>query len=361
MPPIRALRALDIVKTAEASRPTVPAVASPLADRKLNRPIIQAIFGGRSRVFTRGDAVKLPPVMKGRSIIISKLAGAPLVALEGDKPLADDAQPEWLYRTEGQVSPWHRMAWTLDDLIFSGWSLWLLDRDEPTDEQPLGAIRHAVRCPIELWSFDEDGVLQVQLTVDEDPHPIDESMVCLIPGPAEGLLEYAERTLSGAADLEESWRKRANNPIPLVEIHATDPTDELTDDEQADTILAYQESMAGDHAIIYTPARATLIAHGSDAPNPAIEARNFSKVDVANFLGLPAASLDGSLSTASLTYSTQEGARDELADAVIGYWGQPIQQRLSQDDMVPKGQRVRYDFADLFTTTPAPTGQTTKD
>jgi phage portal protein BeeE len=71
--------------------------------------------------------------------------------------------------------------------------------------------------------------------------------------------------------------------------------------------------------------------------------------------------MDASLSTASLTYSTQEGQRNEFADFTLPYWLEPIQQRLSLDDVVPSGQRVRFDLTDLYTTTPSPTGTITED
>ncbi len=71
--------------------------------------------------------------------------------------------------------------------------------------------------------------------------------------------------------------------------------------------------------------------------------------------------MDASLSTASLTYSTQEGQRNEFADFTLPYWMEPIQQRLSLDDVVPSGIRIRFDMSDLFTTTPSPTSPPAED
>jgi hypothetical protein len=59
--------------------------------------------------------------------------------------------------------------------------------------------------------------------------------------------------------------------------------------------------------------------------------------------------MDASLSTASLTYSTQEGQRNEFADFTVPYWTEPIQHRLSLDDVLPQGQRIRFDLSDLYT------------
>jgi len=42
-------------------------------------------------------------------------------------------------------------------------------------------------------------------------------------------------------------------------------------------------------------------------------------------------------------------------------WFEPIEARLSQDDVVPRGQRVRFDRGDIAAPTPSPTGPTVED
>jgi phage portal protein BeeE len=89
-----------------------------------------------------------------------------------------------------------------------------------------------------------------------------------------------------------------------------------------------------------------------------IEGRNASRIDIANFFALPASLIDGSLSTASLTYSTQEGRRNEVYDYSIPYWCRPIEDRLSQDDVTPSGTSIKFDFSSLLTTVQAPVNTT---
>jgi phage portal protein BeeE len=85
-------------------------------------------------------------------------------------------------------------------------------------------------------------------------------------------------------------------------------------------------------------------ANGSDSALY-IEGRNASKMDIAAFFNLPASVLDATSATASLTYVTQEGNRSSLDDMTLPYWIGPIASRLSQDDIVPAGQSVRFDFS----------------
>lgn len=324
----------------------VRAHKSPWSGAPAGKIVWSDIFGVEALTINRSEAMSLPPVTKARSIIVSQIAPAPLVCLDENGVAAE--QPKWLQHTDGQLSPYHRMLWTLDDLIFAGISLWGVTRED-------GQIVDAERIPLEWWETTADGSIHVQ--GDE----VDESEVILFTAATEGLLEIATRSFRGAVALEHEWVRRAKSPIPVVEIRETVETN-LEDEEVEGIVQTYIDARADDNGTVaFIPFGLELHAHGETAPNLAIEARNFVKVDVANFTGLPAEALDGSLSTASLTYSTQEGSRNEILDYAIAYWSDPIAARLSQDDVVPSGQRVRFDFGNLRTVTPTATGTPTKD
>lgn len=322
-------------------------IVSPWSNAQLSQVVWSDIFGVESNTITRAEAMTIPAVAKARQILVSTIARYPLIAL--DTAGAVSPSHAWLQATDGEVSPWHRMAWTIDDLIFYGWSLWGVERDAN------GEITKADRCPIERWSINPEGLILIDDVVAE------EGSVILIPAPFEGLLKVGSRTLKGGAKLEASWVGKATNPIPAIELHAT--TDDPLEPEEVRALVdAWADARADvNGAIAFTPHNVTAIAHGSAEPSLLIEGRNFLRIDVGAFLGIPAALMDASLSTASLTYSTQEGQRNEFADFTLPYWLEPIQHRLSQDDVVPTGERVRFDLSDLYTTTPNPTGTVTED
>lgn len=321
-------------------------IRSPWTTGQLEQVVWADILGTDAVIVSRAVAMKVPAVAKARQVLVSAICHSPLVALDATGPVA--SQPAWLQRTDGAISPWHRMAWTVDDILFAGWSLWAVARDASD------AITEAGRVPPEWWNFNADGNVEIN-GVEADP-----DTVLLIPGPFEGLLETADRTIQAARNIETAWAGRVRNPIPAMELHQT-TADTLTDDEITDlldTVAASRLDPNG--ALMFTPVDISLIPHGADAVNTFVEARNAIRLDVANFAGLPAAALDGSLSTASLTYVTQDGKRSELAESARLYAG-AIEGRLSQDDVVPAGVRVRFDTGDDLTATPSPTGPTTKD
>lgn len=328
-------------------------IVSPWQQGQLSQIVWSDIFGSESKFVSRADAMTLPAVAKGRQILVSTIANNPLRSYAADGTETTGAHA-WLQATDSDVSPWHRMAWTIDDLIFSGWSLWGVERDAD------GAIVRADRCPIERWQVTESGVIQI---ADAFGNYVDaeSDSVILIPGPFEGLLKIASRTIRSGVKLENAVLAKSQNPIPAIELHAT-TDDPLEPDEVHALVQAWAAARSDENgAIAFTPHNIEVRDHGTTEASLLIEGRNFFRIDVGAFLGIPAALMDASLSTASLTYSTQEGQRNEFADFTLPYWIEPIQQRLSMDDVVPSGERVRFDLGALLTPTAATTGAPTND
>jgi hypothetical protein len=70
--------------------------------------------------------------------------------------------------------------------------------------------------------------------------------------------------------------------------------------------------------------------------------------------------LDGTSGTDSLTYTTREGERNLFYELDLPYWTDPIQARLSMNDVTPAGQRIRFDRTDIINQ-PTPTGRPVED
>lgn len=320
---------------------------SPWSDGQLQKLVWSDVFGTEAQTVTRGEAMSIPAVAKARGIIFSLIADKPLRAYRGDSLVTP--QPAWLQRTDGEISPWHRMAYTLDDLMFYGWSLWAVERGAA------GQVTNAARVPYDRWEFDTERRILV------DSQTVDERSVILFAGPSDGLLDTASRTLRGAAAIDRAWIGRARSPIPAIELHQTNESNLLA--EEAEALVSEWERKRNDEngAVAFTPYDVEVRVHGNTSADLYIEGRNATRLDVANFFNLPAALLDGSTATASLTYSTTEGKRNELYDYTVPYWAGVIEARLSQDDVVPAGQRVRFDFATLIDNPQSPTGAVVED
>jgi len=348
--------ALRLVQAAQelAAPPRGPtAIRSPWSTGDLSQIVWADLFGGDETAWplTRAAAIQVPAVARARHLLAGTVARLPLRAVRIDTPV--DPQPNWLTRTDGTMSPWHRMVWTIDDLLFAGWSLWACERDSRAQ------ILRVERVPAELWTWGTsaggDGSV---VLVDGDE--VDADTVLLIPGPHEGILTSARKTIMGARLQELMWQRRVAAPIPAMEIHQT--TEDPLEPEEIDALLESWVSTRTDPdgAVAYTPWNIELKPHGTATTDLLIEARNAVAVDIASHTGLPAQALNASLSTASLTYSTAETAEGELNRAAALY-SNAVSGRLSMDDVVPRGQRCAFDITYLTTVPPAPFGPTTED
>lgn len=287
-------------------------------------------FQGELAQSSRGEAMQIPAISRARSILVGVVAGLPLRAYDtAGNELPE--QPAWLTATKSPTPLWHRMAWTLDDLLFSGASLWQLERDGD-------AVIDAARVPRDRWEVNEqsDEILI-------DGKPVYADSVMYIPGADEGVLAKAGPSIRGARAIERAWIGRAQNPIPLIELHNTGD-DELDDDEIDNLVNAWASARTSPTgAVGYTDSRVEVRVHGTVATDMFLEARNATVLDLARHTNFPAAILDGSMSTASLTYSTVEGKANEFWDYTIPLFTAPIEARLSQDDITPEGVAIRFD------------------
>jgi hypothetical protein len=322
-------------------------LASPWAEESnLKSVVLTEALGADvfdSLPMSRAEAITIPAVAKAENLLTGTIQKFPLVALDDNGVLA--SQPAFLSRTETAVTPVERIAWTVDDLIFYGMALWTVERD--ADEQ----IISANYCPEALWKFNKDGFIEVEDKL------VDESEVLLFNMPFSGLLNVASRTLRGARDMEESWTSRVRSPIPAAIFSHIDPNDVQRTQDEVDGLLADWRINRRDKdgAVAYIPPGLKFEALGTVDAMLNIEGRNGVRTDVGSFLNVPVAMLDGTIGVDSLTYSTTEGNRNRFLDESVPFWTDPIEARLSMDDVVPEGQRVRFDKSEAYALIPAPT------
>ncbi|MDD7687543.1 MAG: phage portal protein [Actinomycetaceae bacterium] len=331
---------------------TIPPGASPFSESNLVSIILADVAGmNPPHALTREQAMSVPAVAKARSLILGTLGRQPLALYRDDEQLTP---PPWLYRSDTAQAPLTRLSWTLDDLLFYGRSLWAVERDSA------GMIADAIRLPQDWWDINSDGHVCVSITGTDTKKPVPPDSVILFEGLQEGLLDIASRTLTAAIDLENAWGKRVSSPVPLVELHEAERDSEITEAE-AEELVARWETSRQKGGTAFTPYGLQLIEHGDKATDLFIEGRNALRLDVALFTNLPSTLLEGSQATASLTYSTQEGRRNELVDYSLAYWAAPIEARLSQDDVTPPGTRIAFNI-EYFSQPTQPAGfPATKD
>lgn len=353
------MRTVDRVSSAAA---VVAPLVTPNQTSLLPLVTYSEYFMGEVGEVSRLGALQIPAVKRARDIITAAVAGTQLKQFRGEQ----DVTPAWLKNSRSGVSPYHRMLATVDDILFYDWSLWAVERGSS------GQILDAVRIPFERWQVDD---LSGRITV--DGKTVNAEEVVLIPGNGSGgLLLTGAGTIKGYRAMERAWVGRVQNPIPLVELHQTsdDPLNGGDYDEDGNPIEGSEEdeinrlvsewSMARTSptgAVGFTPHNVELRVHGDVKHELFVEGRNAGVLDVARLAGLPGALLDGSMATATLTYSTTEGKRSEFDMYTTPLYLDPIEARLSLDDVSPAGHVIRFDRAARAATVAPATTQPLED
>lgn len=323
-------------------------IVSPWSEGELNKFVWSDIYGLEVAKVTRKEALSVPAVAASRHRIV-QLADRPLLALRGSENVT--ASHAWLYRTDTAVTPWMRLAATFDDWIFYGESLWVLERGTKAEGMAYAPIKDAIHVPYDRWEVTTAGEILV------DKLPVAAESVLYFPGPFEGLLNVAPEAIRAAKALERAWASRVRNPTPTVILEEKNEGD-VTSKQAGKYVTAVAKALRDpDGAVFFVPSTINLRLEASAGIDVLEGARNAVRIDIANFLNLNASALDGAKPQSSLTYETQQTETQELQDR-LAFWTSPLEHRLSMDDVVPRGTRVRFDFA---TTTPAQTGTPTED
>ena len=312
---------------------------SPFATHPLTKVVIDDLLGIDHGDIGRGDLMQIPPFVRGRGLIVGTLAKYPLTLWQPnlDDPSGDsDIQlptPAWMTSTSLGQSPRMRMVGTLDDLIVYGLSVWATQRDSENN------ITDAARVQPENWSIDPDTLGILVNGVPADP---DEYLV--IEGAQEGAVSIARNLASASKYLDQAWLQRTRNSAPLLKVRQTEANTDLTEDEVDDLVLDV-ETARRNQGTIPVAWGYDIEELGANTPTELfVQGDNKHRLSWANLLQIPAELLDGSTATASLTYQTQAGSRNEFVDLSLSFWTTPIEARLSLDDCTPTGTYCRFDI-----------------
>lgn len=322
--------------------PTADAPAS-LADLP---PAVANAFGfagwtTSETVVSESAAMSVPAVRRARQVITSVMAQMPLQAVRHDPgvdgrpvPLAPEVQVirrDFLTQPEAPFPRSVTLAWTVHNLIFHGVAWWLItERDFAGFPR---RVRHVAPARVSLSGG--------RVTV--DGAPVADEDVIRFDHPSGGLLG-APDVVAAAIDVQRTARTLVKPSAPLMILKDTRTADDepLTDDER-DSLLAAWEAARGRRPVAYLPPGLQAEVPQWNASTIGLtDAREQTAIDVARALNLDPRWL-AAPSGDSLTYSTTRESRSELVSITCAPIMLAIAERLSMDDVTPRGQRVRFD------------------
>lgn len=299
---------------------------------------------------SRDEAMSIPAYARGRNLVVTSIGKLPLIeCIEtpdaggldpvSGKPIrglvATPDQPTWLTQTGDGSSPQHRTAWTVDDLIHDGMSLWWRTNDKK------GGLEAAMRVNSDEWELNHE---RREVLVNGDPAGPDE--VILFTGFHEGALVYGSDAIRSTKNLYRNVDKRIETPIQAIDLHQTGGPD-MTDAEIDALVAMYAAARQGSNGGVgFSNQWIDVKELGANVDSQlAIEARNASAVDMARIIGVHAGNLDATTPKASLNYETTDGRNEEMVDFDLDLYMVPIYARLSMDDVSEPGRLIRFDLS----------------
>ena len=245
-------------------------------------------------------------------------------------------QPPLLAQPEPGLARSTTITWTADALFFHGRAFWHIT-ERTADGFPV-SVRWV---PEGHAGVNNAGQLETAFGV--PVHPRD----CIrFDAPDAGLLTDASDTLRRALALNRSASKAEDNPVPIVNLKNNG--EDLTN-EEIDTMIERFETKRKQSAVGYTSRGLEVQTFGAPPENLFIDARKTIILEIARHTGIPAGKLDAAIEGTALTYTNRVSENQQLIDEVLQPYMTAIADRLSMDDMTPKGTNVRFNTDTLTT------------
>jgi hypothetical protein len=335
-------------------RPSTPAVEQVRASNV--SPFIpgyrsQAVTNLQLLTVTRREAMTVPAVARARNLIANTIAGLPLTYYVDDETTGESRQIRrlpWMKQLEPATPRATTIGYLVDSMLFFGRG-YLRIRDVYEED---GRPRSFEWVDPAYVTFDVDQntgrITRYYLNLNPAPMSGVGSLV-VFPGPDEGILVRGGWTIRTCVELERAAKNFAEAPTPAVTLK-NEGMDLPAD--QVESMLARWKDSRRNSAVGYLSSALSIETHGySPADLTLVDARRFQVEEVARMTGIPAWYL-GADTGSSMTYSNLNSSRRDLIDFSLAPFENAIEQRLSMDDITPRGHHVSFSFTDFLRSTP---------
>ena len=300
----------------------------------------------------RTDAMSVPAVARARNLISGTIGSMPLEMFVTDAATQERRQVPplpWVEQPQVDIPRMTTLAYTIDSLWFYGRGYWMVTEVYQEDGRPRRF----------RWVNPEDVTFDVDLETGLvtryyfrlTPTPLTGvGSLIVFTGIDEGLLVRAGQTIRTCVELERAALEFARTPSPAITLKNTGV--DLPADQVQSLLDRWRESRrASGGAVAYLSAALELDSVGfSPAELALVDARAFQVLEIARATGLPAGLL--SADVGSMTYQNVQAERRALVDLAMQPYMTAIEQRLSMDDVTPRGTTLMFTPNDFLRATP---------
>jgi HK97 family phage portal protein len=301
---------------------------------------------------SRHDAMSVPAVARARNLIAGTIASMPLDMFVTDQETQERRQVPplpWVEQPQIDMPRMTTLAYLVDSLWFYGRGYLMVTETYAEDGRPR---RFRWVDPLDV-TFDTDletGLItRYYFRLSATPRSGVGSLV-VFTSIDEGLLVRAGQTIRTCIELEKAALDFARNPAPSITLKNTGM--DLPGDQVQSLLDRWRESRRSTGgAVAYLSSALEMDSVGFSPKDLAmVEAREFQVSEIARATGLPGVLLGASM--AGMTYQNVQAERRGLVDLALQPYMSAIEQRLSMDDVTPRGTTLMFQPNDFLRATP---------
>jgi len=291
----------------------------------------------------RAEAMQVPAVARARNIICGTIGTLGLNAYN-DVTYAKIEGRSLLKQPDPALPLCTTITWTCEDILFHGHAFWFVLEVSPEDGRPTKARRiDPIRVTFTTDLNTQEIVNGFYLDGNLCP-PMGVGSLIMFSGMDEGILNRGGRTISTALKLEEAVQRMASEPNPTMVIKNTGVD---LPAEQVSSLLASWKQSRATRSTAYLSGPLDVQTFGYDAQQMELSSSRLNTAsEIARLCNIPAWYLNAE--SASATYSNVSAERRSLVDFSLSPIMHAIEERLSMNDLTPRGQEVRFDLDDYL-------------
>lgn len=297
----------------------------------------------------RARAMSLPVITRSRDLICGTISNLRLEMYRemwnGDDMEAVSLAPRsWLDRIDKSVPNNFILAWTVDDLLFTGSAYWYV-----TSRSGDGYPASFTRLPSAMITLQDQ-----QTGVRFGPSnqilfnglPLESSDVIQFMSPIEGLNYTSTRAIETAIKIEEARFRNAASAIPAGVLQQVVGSEPLSSDELASLAAAFNLARMTNQTAALNP----YITYTETSATPdkmlLIDSADYSAKDLSRATSVPPYLVG--VSTGSYAYTNATQSRIDLWTFGCLPFAKCIEETLSSDNVLPHGTKVKFDVDDFL-------------
>ena len=300
-------------------------------------------YNNYANAILRQDAMAVPTVSRCQALITGIIASIPLemYSLKTGEELPNYV---WVDQPDKRQPRSVTIAWTIDSLLHYGVSYWRVTELYQDDNRP--ARFEWVQNDLVTTKYNWDNTEVEYYMVNNVRVPM-EGVGSLITFQAlgQGLLIRAANTIRAALDIEKAAAIAAQTPMPtsVIKNNGAD-----LPDEQVSGIMNAWKLARQNRSTAYLTSTLDVQQFGFSPKDMAYaEAKQFYALELARACNVPAEMVDAQVMR-SQTYQNVLDARKEFFAYTLQPFVTAIEDRLSMDDLTPRGQVVRFSVDETF-------------